>query len=53
MIVYLNGEYLPVGEARVSVEDRGFVFADGVYEVARIYDGHIFLLEPHMQRAQA
>jgi D-alanine transaminase len=50
MIVYLNGEYMPVGEARVSVEDRGFVFADGVYEVARIYDGHIFLLDPHMQR---
>jgi D-alanine transaminase len=50
MIVYLNGEYLPLADARVSVDDRGFVFADGVYEVARIYDGHFFLLEPHLQR---
>ena len=50
MIVYLNGEYVPYQDARVSVDDRGFVFADGVYEVARIYDGHIFLFEPHLQR---
>ena len=50
MIVYLNGEYLALADARVSVDDRGFVFADGVYEVARIYDGHIFLFEPHLQR---
>jgi D-alanine transaminase len=50
MIVYLNGDYLPQPEARVSVEDRGFLFADGVYEVARIYEGHIFLLERHLER---
>lgn len=50
MIVYLNGQFLPHEQAKVSVDDRGFVFADGVYEVARIYDGHIFLFEPHLQR---
>jgi D-alanine transaminase len=50
MIVYLNGEYLPYEDARISVDDRGFVFADGIYEVARIYDGHIFLFEPHLMR---
>lgn len=50
MLVYLNGEYLPHSEARVSVEDRGFLFADGVYEVARVYDGRIFLLDEHLQR---
>jgi D-alanine transaminase len=50
MIVYLNGEYLPYENARISVDDRGFIFADGIYEVARIYDGHIFLFEPHLQR---
>src|SRR5688572_28492092 len=50
MIVYLNGEYVPHENARVSVDDRGFVFADGIYEVARIYDGHMFLLEPDLQR---
>lgn len=50
MKVYLNGEYVPQEQARVSVDDRGFLFADGVYEVCRIYNGHFFLLEPHMQR---
>lgn len=50
MVVYLNGEYVPYENARVSVDDRGFVFADGIYEVARIYDGHIFLFEPHLER---
>src|SRR5262245_58595653 len=38
-IVYLNGEYLPATEARVSVNDRGFLFSDGVYEVTPAYGG--------------
>jgi D-alanine transaminase len=50
MLVYLNGEYVDHANARVSVDDRGFLFADGVYEVARVYDGKIFLMGPHMQR---
>jgi D-alanine transaminase len=50
MIVYLNGEFVPHQDATVSVDDRGFLFADGIYEVARIYDGHIFLLDLHLQR---
>ena len=50
MLVYLNGEYVDHASARVSVDDRGFLFADGVYEVARVYDGHIFLMQPHMER---
>jgi D-alanine transaminase len=50
MIVFLNGDYVPHQDARVSVDDRGFLFADGVYEVARIYDGHIFLFQPHLNR---
>jgi D-alanine transaminase len=49
-IVYLNGEYLPVEQARVSVLDRGFTFADAVYEVIPIYDGHIFRLQEHLNR---
>jgi len=49
-IVYLNGEYLPVEEAKVSVLDRGFVFADGVYEVIPAYGGHLLRLEQHLQR---
>lgn len=53
MLVYLNGEYLPHSEARVSVDDRAFLFADGVYEVIRIYDGRPFLLEQHIERLTA
>jgi D-alanine transaminase len=50
MLVYLNGEYVDHSEARVSVDDRGFLFADGIYEVIRIYGGTPFLAEPHMER---
>ena len=50
IIVYLNGDYLPVGDARVSVEDRGFLFADAVYEAVPAYSGRCFLLERHLER---
>lgn len=50
MIVYLNGRYIDSTQAMVSVEDRGFLFADGLYEVIRIYGGRLFLAEPHFER---
>lgn len=50
MRVYLNGEFIDHSEARVSVDDRGFLFADGIYEVIRVYGGRPFLVEPHMER---
>lgn len=49
-IVYLNGEYLPVEEARVSVLDRGFTFADAIYEVIPVYGDHVFRLQEHLDR---
>lgn len=49
-IVYLNGEFLPKDEARVSVLDRGFLFGDGVYEVIPVYGGRLFRLEQHLDR---
>jgi len=49
-IVYLNGQYLPLGEAKISVMDRGFLFGDGVYEVIPAYNGHLFRPEEHFQR---
>ncbi len=52
MIVYLNGEFLPLEEARIPVLDRGFIFGDGVYEVIPVYDGHLFRLEAHLQRLE-
>ncbi|KKM12811.1 hypothetical protein SY88_01665 [Clostridiales bacterium PH28_bin88] len=49
-LVYLNGEYLGFDEAKVSVEDRGFQFGDGVYEVVRCYGGRPFSLASHLER---
>lgn len=51
-IVYLNGDYLPVDEAKVSVLDRGFIFGDGVYEVIPAYGGHVLRMEHHLERLQ-
>ncbi len=48
--VYLNGEFLPLSEARVSVLDRGFIFGDGVYEVIPCYGWHPFRLAEHLTR---
>src|SRR5580704_9581442 len=49
-LIWLNGEVMPMSDARISVEDRGFQFADGVYEVIRIYNGKTFTLAEHLQR---
>jgi len=47
---HLNGLTLPLNEAKVSVMDRGFIFGDGIYEVAPIYHGQLFRFEQHMAR---
>ncbi len=47
---YLNGEFLPLTEARVSVLDRGFLFGDGIYEVIPVYGGRLFRLDHHLRR---
>jgi len=49
-IVYLNGEYLPRHEAKLSVDERGFFFGDGVYEVTRAVDGRLFESARHLRR---
>ncbi len=49
-ILYLNGEFVPVDEAKISVFDRGFVFGDGVYEVIPVYGGKLFRLTQHLER---
>lgn len=48
--VFLNGQFLPLAEANVSVLDRGFLFADGVYEVIPAYGGKLFRLQQHLDR---
>lgn len=50
--VYLNGEYLPLSQARVPVHDRGFIFGDGVYEVVPVYGGRLFRWPEHLARLE-
>lgn len=52
LTVYLNGDFIPLDKAQVSVLDRGFLFGDGVYEVIPVYAGHPFRLHRHLQRLQ-
>jgi D-alanine transaminase len=49
-LAYLDGEFLPLARARVSVLDRGFLFGDGVYEVIPVYGGRPLRLEEHLRR---
>jgi len=51
-IVYLNGDYMPMEEARISPMDRGFLFGDGIYEVVPSYDGRLVGFTPHLERMQ-
>lgn len=48
--VYLNGEYLPENEAKISIFDRGVLFGDAIYEVGGVLDGKIICFESHMAR---
>jgi D-alanine transaminase len=50
VLCYLNGQFIPRSTASIPVEDRGFIFGDGVYEVWRVVNGHLFELERHLKR---
>jgi D-alanine transaminase len=49
-VVYLNGEFLPLGNAKISVLDRGFIYGDGVYEVVPVYARKPFRMPQHLAR---
>jgi len=49
-MVYLNGDLLPITEAKISVLDRGFIFGDGIYEVVPVYGGKPFQMAGHLAR---
>jgi len=51
-MIYLNGEFMPIEQARIPVLDRGFIFGDGVYEVIPVYSRHPFRLAEHLRRLQ-
>ena len=48
--IYLNGKFVPLSQACISVLDRGFLFGDGVYEVIPAYGGQLFRLKQHLER---
>ena len=50
--VYLNGDYMPMSEAKISPMDRGFLFGDGIYEVIPSYEGKLVGFGPHFERMQ-
>ena len=52
MTIFLNGEFMPIAEAKISVLDRGFIFGDGVYEVIPVYSRRPFRLAGHLHRLQ-
>jgi len=52
MAIYLNGQFMPIEDAKISVLDRGFIFGDGVYEVIPVYSRKAFRLEEHLRRMQ-
>lgn len=52
MLAYLNGNYLPLDEARISPMDRGFLFGDGAYEVIPVYSRRPFRLQQHLERLE-
>jgi D-alanine transaminase len=49
-IAYVNGDFVPLAEAKISILDRGFLFADGVYEVTAVIDGKLVDNAPHLER---
>ena len=52
-MIYLNGEFMPIGQAKIPVLDRGFIFGDGIYEVIPAYSRRPFRLDAHLARLQA
>ena len=52
MTVYLNGRFLPLEDAKISVLDRGFIYGDGVYELIPVYHRQPFRLQQHLARLQ-
>ena len=51
-LCYLNGDYTPLNEAKISVLDRGFIFGDGIYDVVPVYGRRLFRFDEHMARLE-
>jgi len=53
LTAYVNGSFLPLDDASIHIEDRGFQFADGVYEVIACFGGNFLDIKPHLQRLES
>ena len=51
-IAYFNGKFLPKDEIKISPDDRGFLFADGIYEVVRWYEGFFYDMNGHITQTE-
>jgi len=51
-VVYLNGEFVPLSQAKISILDRGFCYGDALFETMRVYSGKIFQLDRHLDRLE-
>ena len=49
-LIYIDGQYYPKSEAKISVYDHGFLYGDGIFEGIRVYNNHVFKLEEHLNR---
>ncbi|MFT5112021.1 MAG: branched-chain amino acid aminotransferase [Parasphingorhabdus sp.] len=49
-VAYVNGEFLPENNAKISIRDKGLIYGDGVFDTARTFDGKLFRLEEHIER---
>jgi len=52
LTAYVNGQFMPLEAATIHIEDRGFQFADGIYEVVACFGGHFLDLQAHLDRLQ-
>ena len=52
-VVYLNGDFIPAEKASISILDRGFLYADSIYEMIPAYHAKMFALEAHIERLNA
>ena len=52
-IVYLEGSYVPMSEAKIPVLDHGLLYGDGIFEGIRAYEGRVFRLDDHMRRFES
>ena len=52
-VVYLNGEIIPESQASIPIRDKGFIYGDAVFDIARTFNGQVFRMKEHLDRLYA